>query len=138
MNLEQFNSLSDPILHEQFIHVNEISGPDRTLMFGYNCNRDTFHLYWMNGAIHSVYYNWTTKRLADFPLIFKEKILASICVPNKRVYPARCDYEFCKLLLSKGVYIPFTTFEEVKPETKIYYGLTDDRFQGLTDYTGWY
>ena len=44
-------------------------------------------------------------------------------VPKKRLYPAKCDYEFCRLLKEHGVYLPFTTWE-APAEKMIYYGLT--------------
>ena len=33
-------------------------------------------------------------------------------VPDKRLYPEKCDYHFCKLLKEKGIDLPFTTFSE--------------------------
>lgn len=117
MNFDQFNSLLDPTPQEQYILVlHEVFGRDRTLIYGYNTNRDTFHLYLKDKQIHSVYYNGVTGKLVGTPRSFSGKIRADDCVPNKRVYPARCDYEFCKLLLSKGIYIPFTTWQDVTEE----------------------
>lgn len=33
-------------------------------------------------------------------------------VPDKRLYPERCDYNFCLLLKERGVHLPFTTWTE--------------------------
>ena len=127
MNIEQYKSLVLPTPVIQYVNVNEISGPDRTLMYGYNTNRDTFHLFWKDNIIHSIYYNSTAHRILS-RVLYYDKIEALKCVPDKRVYPERCDYEFCKLLYSKGINIPFTTFV---------HNVEKKKFSGLTDYTGW-
>jgi len=33
-------------------------------------------------------------------------------IPDKRLYPAACDLEFCRVLVDEGEDLPFTTFEE--------------------------
>jgi hypothetical protein len=45
-------------------------------------------------------------------------------IPSKRLYPERCDFEFCKLLKETDVNLPFTTFDAKNAEYKKgpYYG----------------
>lgn len=42
-------------------------------------------------------------------------------IPNKRLYPKCCDYEFCKLLKEYEFIIPFTTYNKER-EYSQYYG----------------
>lgn len=44
-------------------------------------------------------------------------------IPDKRLYPERCDYAFCKLLKRKGLYLPFTAFKDDVPKLD-FYGFT--------------
>lgn len=44
-------------------------------------------------------------------------------VPDKRLYPETCDYEFCKLLKEAGVHLPFTSFNSNRKEED-FYGFT--------------
>lgn len=87
----------------------------RTLIWGYTTDRDSFHVYLdAEKTLHKVVYAYNKEIL----LCKSEKSLdAEECVPNKRVYPQHCDYEFCKLLHSLHVNIPFTTFD-AKPDER--------------------
>ena len=97
-----------------------INNLDRTLLYGYTCDRDTWHVYLEDGKIYTVVYN---AREDDIKLNIIDVVNNEDFIPNKRLYPARCDYEFCKLLKERGVHLPFTTWEDVK-EKQIYYGET--------------
>ncbi|WP_316207486.1 hypothetical protein [Bradyrhizobium sp. SZCCHNR3118] len=37
-------------------------------------------------------------------------MIASSLVPNKRLYPEACDFDFCMKLAALGVHLPFTTY----------------------------
>lgn len=81
---------------------------DRTLIYGYDVNRLTFHLYLQTGTIHRIIYNGSTNAIyEDFD--YGEFYLAD-CLPNKRVYPEACDFGFCQLLKKAGFTTPFTTY----------------------------
>jgi hypothetical protein len=48
-------------------------------------------------------------------------------VPDKRLYPARCDFEFCCALKRLGIDLPFTNFnvnEAAHVLDNGYYGMT--------------
>lgn len=121
MQKEQFNKLKEMNACNLITAEQLTSRIDRTLLYGYTCDRRTFHVYLKDGEIYAIVY--------DMP--FEEqtpRALSSICVnsnqdyiPDKRVYPAKSDYEFCSLLISRGVDIPFTFFED-EVEGKVYYG----------------
>lgn len=90
---------------------------DRTLLFGYTCERATWHVYIKDNRIYTVIYNYG-----------KEPILRNVnsnrdYVPDKRLYPECCDYEFCKILKRLDVHLPFTIWED-RPEQRQYWGKT--------------
>lgn len=89
---------------------------DRTLIWGYTTARDSFHVYLQDETIFRIVYgrDWAEA-------IRGQHFLPSRLVPNKRVYPEASDFEFCKLLMSHGVEIPFTTFNADRP-AKTFHG----------------
>jgi len=93
---------------------------DRTLLYGYTCDRDTWHVYLEDGKIYTVVYNAREDEIKLNIVPINEN---KDFVPNKRLYPAKCDYLFCKLLKEHGVNLPFTTWEDVV-EKQICYGKT--------------
>ena len=88
----------------------------RTLLYGYTVDRLTHHVYISErGAIETVVYG------IDAPLYRLTPTRNEHYVPNKRLYPARCDFWFCKKLAEAGINLPFTTYSEV-PLEGAYYG----------------
>ena len=108
--------LLDPDL--QKVSTSELTNKDdRTLLFGYDADRNTHHVYLQDGELHICLYNNREEciyhRSGDFlPL---EGI-----TPNKRLYPEACDLEFCALLQQKGVPLPFTVFDESRQEQQFH------------------
>lgn len=99
----------------------------RTLIYGYFCDRDTFHLYLDElGRFCRIVYNYSGQ-------VQSSDILTTIpveqTVPDKRVYPEACDLEFCKIiqpLLEYG--IPFTTYNN-KRERQTFHGKLIEDFK---------
>ena len=94
----------------QVIKGNELlDRSDRTLVYGYTCDRDTFHVALLGGVIHVFLYDHNNTMIWHKD----EDDLQdnSEYVPNKRVYPERCDSDFVITLLHAGVDVPFTTFD---------------------------
>jgi len=116
MNKEQFDKLKGiEKAKEQVITIDDlINKTNRTLLYGYTCERDTWHVYIKDNKIFAVIYKY-----GESP---KEmNIFSNYCyIPDKRLYPETCDYEFCKLLKDKEIDLPFTTWQD-RPE-KQYYG----------------
>lgn len=98
---------------------------DRTLLYGYTCERETFHVYLKNKEIHVVtYYNDYSGDERKPKNMCEIKVTANNqFVPNKRLYPQRCDYAFCKLLKLKDIHLPFTVWED-EQNKKDFYGFT--------------
>ena len=89
----------------------------RTLLYGYTCARDTYHVYLdEEGCVNKYIYDYYNKTL----LHKKYKILTNLqlieLIPDKRVYPESTDYEFLEILLENQVYIPFTCYDEERYE----------------------
>lgn len=116
--LEQKEKAPEPLISTQDLNNKQ----DRTLLYGYTCDRDTWHVYLKNGNIHTVLYRNSAFR--EIPVGLKEiQIKANQdYIPNKRLYPAACDYEFCMLLQDSGYHLPFTNFDD--REQTAFYGYT--------------
>lgn len=87
---------------------------NKTLLYGYTCNRDTFHVYVKDQQIYVVVYNTEYSRGTPIPKNMRQVTVKSNhdYVPDKRLYPERCDYNFCKMLKEHGVELPFTVWSE--------------------------
>lgn len=82
---------------------------ERTLLFGYTCERETFHVYIRDGRIYVVMYEgWNDNPTPKEVTVKTDEDY----VPDKRVYPTRSDYEFCRLLRMRDVYISFTSQDQ--------------------------
>ena len=111
------------IIHAYHLYPYDL---DRTLLYGYTCERETFHVYIKNKQIYVVIYNTEYSRGKPTPKNMMQIEVKSNrdYVPNKRLYPERCDYDFCKLLKEKGIDLPFTTFSEGFNWDGLYCGFT--------------
>jgi hypothetical protein len=140
MRKEWFDRLNQYSPHEDLIMAHHLRPYlyDKTLLYGYTCNRETFHVYIKHAQIYVVVYE------VDYSINYdnqlggfmrgdgKPKNMRHIevksnkdYIPDKRLYPERCDYNFCKLLKERGIDLPFTHWsEEIEPNEKGYYGFT--------------
>ncbi len=124
---------SNPNIHEdeidETINVLEIpeSHENRTLLYGYTTERDSFHVYLKGGLIHKAIYRSVKAAGVHDVLSHESKTTweASELVPNKRVYPESTDADFYALLKLRDVYVSFTVYEEK------YAALRSARFGGF-------
>lgn len=99
------------------ITVNHLKNKfDRTLLYGYDCDRNTYHVYLKDENIYVVRYN-SCNILTRLKVSSNEDY-----VPNKRVYPQYSDFEFCKLLIEKDIYIPFLEYNEPSKDIDVFAG----------------
>lgn len=91
---------------------------DRTLLWGYTKDSTSWHVYMLGGEIHIHVYNSEKTLWHESGTEFDLDEIAF--VPNKRLYPEACDFEFCKLLKKLGVHLPFTTFRNDREEKQFY------------------
>jgi len=103
---------------------------DRTLLHGYTWDRLSYHVYLQDGVIHQLIY--TTLRATHSQAAINHVVVShrtqdseyfmgdvSMWLPSKRVYPERCDFQFCALLTLAGAEIPFTAFGACAPNAFI-------------------
>ncbi|MFK4132008.1 hypothetical protein ACI2KR_06895 [Pseudomonas luteola] len=122
MNRAQFEIVNKEVPVK--LTINEFADKsDRTLIYGYTCDRDTFHMYIKNGQLHTLVYS----SLKEIIKHVTDTLAQEDMVPNKRVYPELSDFEACMAIKKLGVYISFTTFDEHRIERT-----EGAQFRGLT------
>lgn len=117
MNVREFEKLNKIQKEkEQVLTIDDLTNKeDRTLLYGYTCKGEAQHVYVKDNAIYTVVYPYGSN--VDYVEVESNQEY----VPDKRLYPERCDFEFCSLLKRKGIYLTFTTWQDdIKEET--YYG----------------
>jgi len=85
-------------------------GDDRTLIYGYDTDRRTHHVYLKDGQVHQVIYSPSGSN-ADkdiFHYAVGDEIDIKTVIPNKRLYPEACDFDYCMALKELGVQMSFT------------------------------
>jgi hypothetical protein len=99
-------------------------GHDRTLLYGYDVDRRTFHVYQKGGELHLVVYESAyagheavVRRYEHGPTLD----IAAV-VPNKRLYSEACDADFCEQLVRRGMTVPLLDYNP-KREPKQFHGL---------------
>lgn len=102
------------------VHAADMGVP-RTLLFGYNSAKNSFHVYLDGGYIHRLIYTWREEILSHRE---EEEMDIRDMIPDKRVYPASTDFEFAKLALGRGIEIPFLPWDHNLT-------ITADPFKGL-------
>ena len=119
MNIKEFELLKKgDIIKKHILTVDDLNNKqNRTLLYGYTCNRETWHVYLKDEVIYTVMYGGYDN--IDISEVYVKT--NNDYIPNKRLYPECCDYEFCKLLKEYEVIIPFTTYNKER-EYSQYYG----------------
>ena len=79
-----------------------------TLLYGYDVDRNSFHVYLDGDKIHRLVFKGD--RMVEYGA--QAAWLTEKLIPNKRVYPEYTDRDFTDMVLSRGVQIPFTTWDD--------------------------
>lgn len=135
MEKSMFDMLMGVRHSEKILSISDLNDlSDRTLLYGYTCARETWHVYLKNKKIVVVKYNNEYTRGEPTPknMTYIEVKSNHGFIPDKRLYPERCDYEFCLLLKERGISLPFTTWNDNVSEMKQYYGFTIEDATHLT------
>ena len=119
VNKSEYEKIQSVVNIKPTISVEEVSGEPRTLLWGYNFERHSWHVYWKNESIYLWIYS-NEKEDGEFFEV-SDSIDPHLLIPPKRLYPEACDYEFCRLLVFKGCDLCFTTLND-KREKKQFYG----------------
>lgn len=96
MNREQFEEFKKP-QEVGLVRASDFIGVDRTLLYGYTCTRETWHVYLKGGLIHVLVYTATGETVSHKKT--EEWDPASL-VPDKRVYPESTDPVLARALKS--------------------------------------
>lgn len=123
MNLEAFTKLAKAPVKRKTVCVIDLIGPDRTLLYGYTVDRDTWHVYLQDGLIHLLVYK------GDVMLSHRSAATwdAEDLVPNKRAYPESTDEAFAWTLHHLWIdvqYRPFSRDRELELLGVTYHGKT--------------
>jgi len=123
MNRQQLaDVLKAPEKAPDIISIKDLKNKSsRTLLWGYTTDRRSHHVYIADGKLHVYVYVYGGRIEPEYRYYDSGVLKLSSVVPNKRLYPEACDYEFCLLLKEKNIYLPFTTFNSER-EHKQYHG----------------
>lgn len=115
MNREQFKQLHQTPPDDRVIWAHSFLGPDRTLLYGYTCDRESWHVYLKDGLIHRYVYAST---LDHSPIrhAAQEKAFVPDLIPDKRVYPESTDAAFAQRIKRTGLYVPYLPFADDRYE----------------------
>lgn len=121
MTDEQLAELKNFRLAEPVVSVSDLEDrTPRTLLYGYTCDRFTFHTYLgTDDLLHRVIYTSDRRVISE---IHGQQLQSYLCRPDKRVYPNASDYQFCRLLLEKGETFSFTS-PSVRTSNNGWFGL---------------
>jgi hypothetical protein len=119
--LEQIHTLT---VEDPEIDVTELTGPARTLLYGYDVDRITWHVYLLGGQIHRRIYD--TQAAMNRHEALTRWVIRDL-IPNKRAYPNRTDFQFASICARRQEPITFTTWEPLRAEDagKAFYGRID-------------
>jgi len=103
-------------------------GDDRTLLYGWDVDGRTHHVYLRDGEVHQVIYRPShILRPDDYQIIHYavgEEIDVGRIVPDKRVAPEACDLDFCKALKDMRINMTFAPYGRTRAYDP------DERFVG--------
>jgi hypothetical protein len=123
MDAKSFEQVQEPSSENvQMVHVFTLGRQERTLVYGYTLERETFHVYVRGGEIHVHIYNYKGETLGH---IHGDELPAEMLRPSKRAYPERTEYAFAQYMKSIGHPLTFTNFNQEKYDENIfatYYG----------------
>lgn len=112
MTPEEYEEVRHTVATKALFTASELVGQKpRTLIYGYNVDRETWHVYWDGEEIirHIYIPNKTILREAHSPGLESGVWDILDLVPNKRVYWEASDGWFCRQLILRGAYISFTS-----------------------------
>lgn len=128
--LSEFRNTERPVMiaykDAQFF----IDSKEGTLLWGYTCERYSFHVYLKDNKIHRLIYNKTENKILDY--ICGDELKAEDLYPDKRTYPEATSYDFMMALLKAGQEPSVTRFDDNR-EFAHWYGKTREDFKGSSN-----
>jgi hypothetical protein len=126
MNVAEFSHLETIGSAIESVSIADLDNlTNRTLLYGYTCKRETWHVFLFEREIHRLVYDET--ETPDRPVIVTRDHAVTWrrskdLIPDKRLYSEACDFEFCALLKKRGLILPFTKFS-AKRKPRQFHGL---------------
>lgn len=112
MTKQELEQLIEQAVATPMVSISELpKGFEGTLLYGYTCERHTFHVYVKDEVIHAVTYNFDEEIIIHTS---GKEVYAGSCFPDKRVYRQPTHFFFMELLAKKG-FTPSVT-ESTLPE----------------------
>lgn len=108
-----------------------IEPKEGTLLWGYTCERYSFHVYLKDGMINRIIYSKSENKLIDF--ICGKELKADVLYPDKRLYPEATSYDFVVALRKAGQEPSITNFNEER-EVVQWYGKTYQEVTGRSPF----
>lgn len=111
MNKSEYEAFSaeDANVTLPSVTAKQVGGENRTLTYGYDTDRNSFHVYLYDGILYSSYFGYDG---APFTNSSGPELPAENLRPNKRVYPQYTDADFARIMRDMGFPLPFTTWDE--------------------------
>jgi len=92
-----------------------VTGGDRTLLYGLDVLSRLHHVYLQDGEVHRVVYHGGSGAPEVFLHQIGDEISIMGIVPELGLYPEACDFEFCRGLKERGVSFIFREFGQIAP-----------------------
>lgn len=108
MNVEERALVEAVDAAEPRIESREFSGVHRTLMFGYDVSRRTWHVYLKGGEIHKLIYDYNRIVSYEHGPSFECRQLR----PDKRVFSESTDFSFARIMAERDSSLCFTTHDD--------------------------
>ena len=115
MTAAEYKKLTEITPRVRLITAHDLTDKSgRTLLYGYTIEKLSWHVYLnYEEIIKTVIYEGHGGEVKQLNPECNEQY-----IPSKRLYPSKCDFEFCNLLKEAGVHLPFTTFDKMHmPDT---------------------
>ncbi|MDI6977229.1 hypothetical protein [Serratia sp. Se-RSBMAAmG] len=110
MTKDELALLKSEVNNSVTVSVSELpAGYEGTLVYGYDCDRNTVHVYAKAGQIHAVTYNRDGEIVSH---VFGEEVYTGTCKPSKRAYRQNTQYFFASLMAKKGYDLAITEGNE--------------------------
>lgn len=108
MNQNEFFEISNTAPPEYVAMASDFSGSDKTLLYGYTCEKKSWHIYKKDGLLHKLVYG--------YPAFFisydaRESFILSDLIPDKRVFPECTDFHLAKMFLAASIDVPYLPFD---------------------------
>lgn len=117
MNREEFDIVTSTVSVVPYVSAADMGmlpEHERTLLYGYTCERRSWHVYIKDGFIHLLVLDGTHSEIRHEKKKYDWHI--PDLVPDKRAYAESTDFNFALLCRDRSVDIPFTQFDEVRYE----------------------